>query len=56
MWGKVLEILLEKASEGVDVRVIYDGMCGVTNLSMDYDARLRSFGIRVSILNCLCIN
>ena len=46
MWGKVLEILLEKASEGVDVRVIYDGMCGVTNLSMDYDARLRSFGIR----------
>ena len=46
MWGKVLEILLEKAAAGVDVRVMYDGMCGVSILPMDYDARLRSFGIR----------
>ena len=46
MWGKVLEILMQKAAAGVDVRVMYDGMCGVSILPMDYDARLRSFGIR----------
>lgn len=46
MWGRILEILMEKAAAGVDVRVMYDGMCGVTHLPLDYDIRLRSFGIR----------
>ena len=46
MWGRILEILMEKAAAGVDVRVMYDGMCGVTHLPLDYDKRLRSFGIR----------
>ena len=27
MWGKILEILARKAAQGVDVRVMYDGIC-----------------------------
>ena len=32
MWGSVLDILIEKAAAGVDVRVMYDGMCEMTQL------------------------
>lgn len=46
MWGKILEILMEKAAAGVDVRVLYDGMCEIAMLPMDYNERLTSFGIR----------
>ena len=45
VWGKVLEILIEKAAAGVDVRVLYDGMCEIALLPMDYNERLESFGI-----------
>ena len=41
----VLEILIEKAAAGVDVRVLYDGMCEIALLPMDYNERLESFGI-----------
>lgn len=27
MWDGILEVLKEKAAEGVEVRVMYDGMC-----------------------------
>jgi cardiolipin synthase len=46
MWSRILEILLRKVSEGVDVRVIYDGMCDMANLPVDYAKRLRERGIR----------
>ncbi len=26
MWGSILKILADKAAQGVDVRVLYDGM------------------------------
>ena len=46
MWGKVLEILARKAKQGVDVRMLYDGMCEFSTLPHDYPERLRALGIR----------
>ena len=46
MWGRILEILVRKVREGVDVRVMYDGMCEISNLPADYPKRLEAQGIR----------
>ena len=46
MWGSVLNVLREKAEQGVDVRVMYDGMCEFTTLPADYPKRLARLGIQ----------
>ncbi len=46
MWGKILDILIRKAKEGVDVRVMYDGMCEMSTLPVDYWKLLNAQGIR----------
>ncbi len=46
MWGRILEVLTEKAKAGVDVRVMYDGMCEVSLLPADYPRLLSEYGIR----------
>ncbi|MBO5521691.1 MAG: cardiolipin synthase, partial [Eubacterium sp.] len=46
MWGKILEILIRKAAEGVDVRVMYDGMCEMSTLPADYWKLLQKQGIQ----------
>ena len=46
MWGKILKILADKAAQGVEVRVTYDGMCEIALLSSDYPRRLESLGIK----------
>lgn len=46
MWGRVLKILADKAAQGVDVRVMYDGMCEIALLSSDYPKRLQKLGIK----------
>ncbi len=46
MWGKILEILIRKAKEGVDVRVMYDGMCEMSTLPADYWKLLEQNGIK----------
>lgn len=46
MWGEVLEILADKAAAGVEVRVMYDGMCEFMLLSHDYPKRLKKLGIQ----------
>lgn len=46
MWGRVLEILAQKAKAGVDVRVMYDGTCEFSTLPHDYPKRLQALGIR----------
>ena len=45
MWGRVLEILARKASQGVTVRVMYDGSCEFFTLPRDYPRRLGLLGI-----------
>lgn len=46
MWGSILKILCDKAREGVDVRVLYDGMCEMSSLSIDYSKRVERLGIK----------
>ena len=46
MWGAILDVLARKAKQGVDVRVMYDGMCEITTLPHDYPKRLGELGIR----------
>ena len=46
MWGKILEILIEKAKAGVDVRVMYDGMCEISTLPSNYCKLLEAEGIK----------
>ncbi len=46
MWGEILAILEKKVKEGVEVRVMYDGMLEFTTLSFDYDERLQKLGIK----------
>ena len=46
MWGKILEILTEKAKMGVEVRVMYDGMCEMFQLKPGYWKLLKEQGIQ----------
>ena len=46
MWGSILKILADKAAQGVDVRVMYDGMCEVSLLPHDYPKRMEKLGIK----------
>ncbi|MGI6706311.1 MAG: cardiolipin synthase [Clostridia bacterium] len=51
MWNSILDILKEKASKGVDVRVIYDDMGCLLTLPYRYDKKLESLGIKCCIFN-----
>ena len=46
MWGRILEILARKASEGVEVRLMYDGTNEFTTLPYSYPAKLKELGIK----------
>ncbi|MCC9926392.1 cardiolipin synthase, partial [Streptococcus agalactiae] len=46
MWGEILSILEQKVEEGVEVRILYDGMIEITKLSFDYTKRLEKIGIK----------
>lgn len=46
MWDSILDILKKKAREGVEVRVMYDGMCALVNLPLNYPKKLAEYGIR----------
>ena len=46
MWGRILDMLIRKAEEGVDVRVMYDGMCEMSTLPAGYAKLLEQKGIK----------
>ena len=46
MWDTLLDILSRKAAQGVEVRVMYDGMCAVANLPYNYPQALKKLGIQ----------
>ena len=50
-WNSVLEILKKKASEGVEVFLMYDDMGSITTLPRKYYKELRSFGIKAVAFN-----
>ena len=51
LWERVLEVLLRKAKEGVEVRVIYDDIGCFLKLPKNYAETLRSYGIQCSVFN-----
>lgn len=51
LWNAVLEILEEKARQGVDVRVIYDDVGCLYTLPKDYDRELKAKGIRCQVFS-----
>lgn len=53
MWESVLEILKERAAQGVEVRVMYDGTNTIANLPFSYPKELEELGIRCKIFSPL---
>lgn len=51
MWDSILELLKEKAAQGVEVRVLYDGMCSLVNLPMRYPEKLKTMGIQARVFS-----
>ena len=51
MWGKILDVLSRKAKEGVEIRVLYDGMNAVANLPHDYPGQLEKLGIQCKMFS-----
>ncbi|AKL96094.1 phospholipase D/transphosphatidylase [Clostridium aceticum] len=53
MWDSILDILVEKASKGVDVRVIYDDAGCLFTLPYRYNKKLEKMGIKCCVFNPL---
>ncbi len=51
MWDSILEILEQKVKQGVEVRVMYDGMCSLFKLPYRYADRLQEKGIRARVFS-----
>lgn len=50
-WNSILDVLEEKAKEGIDVRVIFDDMGCILTLPNHYEKTLTSKGIKCTIFN-----
>ncbi len=53
MWDTILDILIDKVEEGVEVRFMYDGMCAISMLPYNYPERLRRYGIKCKMANAM---
>ena len=51
MWNSVLAILKEKAAQGVEVRVMYDGTCAMSTLPFAYPKKLQEMGIQCKMFS-----
>lgn len=51
MWDSILEILTQKAAQGVDVRVMYDDIGRVSTLPLHYYKKLEATGIQAIAFN-----
>ena len=51
MWDSILEVLKEKASQGVEVRVLYDDIGCFLTLPKNYAAQLAEYGIQCCVFN-----
>ncbi len=51
MWGRILKILEQKAKQGVEVRVMYDGMCSFTKLPFSYTKKIEKLGIQCKMFD-----
>lgn len=51
MWNSILDILVEKAEQGVEVRFLYDGMCSIMLLPYSYPKKLCQLGIQCKMFS-----
>lgn len=51
MWDTILDILKRKVKEGVEVRMLYDGMCSLMLLPYKYPEELERYGIKCKIFS-----
>lgn len=51
VWDRILKILKEKASEGVEIRLMYDGMNCIKNLRFSYPDELIRYGIKAKMFS-----
>ncbi len=51
IWDSVLEILEEKAAQGVEVRVMYDGMGSLMALPYNYPKELQKKGLKAKVFS-----
>lgn len=51
MWNTILEVLKGKASQGVDVRIIYDDIGCFLTLPPNYAKQLEKYGIKCCVFN-----
>ena len=49
VWEEILAVLEEKAAEGVEVRLMYDGFNSILKLPRKYPEKLREKGIKVKV-------
>jgi cardiolipin synthase A/B len=47
--NEVIEILRDKAAAGVDIRLMYDGLCHAKTLSYNFPKLMREYGIQVHV-------
>lgn len=51
LWSEIFGILKQKAREGVDIRLMFDGMGCLTTLPRGYDEKIRSYGIKCHVFS-----
>ncbi len=51
MWDELLRLLKEKAEQGIDVRILYDGFGTQFGMPHEYFAKLGEFGIQCKVFN-----
>lgn len=53
MWNSVLNILKEKASQGIEVRVLYDDFGCIRTLPFNYKKELEKYNIKCEVFNTM---
>ncbi len=51
MWREMLSLLRRKVADGVEVRVMYDGMGSMTTVPQDYDDAINAMGIKCRVFS-----
>lgn len=51
MWDSILELLERKSEEGVEVRIMYDGMCSISLLPHNYVNVLKEKGLKAKVFS-----
>lgn len=51
MWGTILELLVDKVNEGVEVRLLIDGSNLITRLNSNFESEMKEFGIKFRVFS-----